>query len=147
MQGPNWGVTTKHLCFLHIVEPTTIDVSTYGYRLGVPKQLNCEPLINISRSIIIILVLSYAAYALAFFGQKITLTSKLCVVILTNRSDLSSEGVIKKVYYVEKVRVWLVIIATQNRMWSRISLQTRVMSTLEVEKKVIKKEGELNNSK
>jgi hypothetical protein len=42
VQWPDWGVTTVHIGFVYIREPDSMDESNFGYRWGVPKQLNCQ---------------------------------------------------------------------------------------------------------
>ena len=42
VQFPDWGVTTVLIGFVYIREAESMDESTYGYRWGVPKQLNCQ---------------------------------------------------------------------------------------------------------
>jgi hypothetical protein len=41
-QWPDRGVTTVHIGFVYIREPDSMDESNFGYRWGVPKQLNCQ---------------------------------------------------------------------------------------------------------
>jgi hypothetical protein len=41
-QLPDWGVTTVHIGFVNIMEPDLMDESNFGYRWGVPKELNCQ---------------------------------------------------------------------------------------------------------
>ena len=42
VQWPEWGATTVFIGFVYIREDDSMDESHFGYRLGVPKQLNCQ---------------------------------------------------------------------------------------------------------